>query len=177
MYYIRMLSKTSSLDKLATVDNIDELCADFITQEIKTSSNTLSFWHSESLEKGPLDQAISAALLAANKIESTQFIIIDSDALEAHDIHIDDNEPGETGYIGGEKLHSNLCELNYKKIGNLLQIYKSVCMDEQRTPKIKKSQVKEYIKEISSKNLLNTEKVKPELKLKLEKLLTTTVSS
>lgn len=172
-----MLSKTSSLDKLATIDSIEELCADFITQEMKTSSNTLSFWHSESLEREPLNQALSAALLASNKIESTQFIIIDSDSLEAYGIHIDDNEPGKTGYIGGENLHSNLCDLNYKKIGHLLQIYKSVCMDEQRTPKIKKSQVREYIIEINNKQRLNIEKVHPDLKPKLENLLNSTVAS
>lgn len=171
MYYIRMLSKPSALDKLANVSNIEELCADFLAQEMKTSSNTLSFWHSESLEKEPLDRAIIAALLASNKIETTQFIIIDSDSLNANDIQVDDYEPGKTAYIGGENLHSNLCDLNYKKIGSILQIYKSICMDEKLTPKIQKSQVKEYIKDAKMKNLINEEKAQDDLKPKLKKLL------
>lgn len=145
MYYIRKLSKPSSLFKLQALSNVNELYADFLGQDMRTSDNTLSVWRSETLDSQDIDKAINAALLASSQVNASQFVIIDSDALSIADIRTDDTQPGKTGYKGLEYLHTNLCDLTYEKIGKLIQIYLEICRDKTRTPKIEKETFKKVI--------------------------------
>lgn len=98
MYYVRKLSKPSSLFKLQALDNFQNIPADFLGQDLRTSANTLSVWRSESLNQEDINKAINAALLASSQVNTSQFLIIDSDALEQAGIRTDDTEPGITGY-------------------------------------------------------------------------------
>lgn len=145
MYYIRKLSKPSSLYKLKALININELSADFLGQDMRTSDNTLSVWRSKTLDGPDINRAITAALLASSQINASQFLVIDSDALSFAEIRTDDTQPGKTAYKGFENLHTNLCDLTYEKIGKLIQIYCDVCQDKTRTPKIEKEAFKKVI--------------------------------
>ena len=153
--YVRKLSKTSSLYKIKELDDVKNLCSDFLGQEMRTSENTLSVWRSATLEGEDLNDAITAALLASSQVTTSQFLIIDSDALRDADIQTDDSQLGKTAYIGFENLHTNLCDLTYEKIGRLLQIYLRACNDESRTPKIEKDVFKKIILETNAKGVLN----------------------
>ena len=106
MYYVRKLSKTSSLYKIKELDDVKNLCSDFLGQEMLTSENTLSVWRSATLEGEDLNDAITAALLASSQVTTSQFLIIDSDALRDADIQTDDSQLGKTAYIGFEKTHN-----------------------------------------------------------------------
>ncbi|MEQ2521574.1 hypothetical protein WMO24_14225 [Ruthenibacterium sp. CLA-JM-H11] len=171
MYYVRKLSKPSSLFKLRDTDNFRNIQADFLGQDLRTSSNTLSVWRSESLDKKDIDKAINAALLASSQVNASQFLIIDSDALEWAGIRTDDTEPGITAYSGLEGLHTNLCDLTYEKIGNLLQVYCKVCEDSQRTPKIDKERFKQIIIMANNENCLNVGVLQEHMQKEIQKVL------
>ena len=74
MYYVRKLSKTSSLYKIKELDDVKNLCSDFLGQEMRTSENTLSVWRSATLEGEDLNDAITAALLASSQVTTSQFL-------------------------------------------------------------------------------------------------------
>lgn len=174
MYYVRKLSKPSSLYKLKTLDDVKNLSADFLGQDLRTTENTLSVWRSETLEAGDLNQAINAALLASSQVNASQFLVIDSEALANVGIRTDDSQPGKTAYIGLEPLHTNLCDLTYEKIGQLLQIYCDICNDMQRTPKIEKARFKEIIIEADNQGKLNMAILSDHMKKEIQKVLSST---
>ena len=172
MYYVRKLSRPASLFKLRDLDNnFQNLQADFLGQDLRTSANTLSVWRSESLNQEDINRAINAALLASSQVNTSQFLIIDSDALKQAGIRTDDTQPGKTGYSGLEGLHTNLCDLTYEKIGRILQIYCKCCKDEQRTPKIDKKQFKQIIIRANEEQRLNMEALQEHMQKEIQQIL------
>lgn len=174
MYYIRKLSKPSSLFKLQALNNFQNTHADFLGQDLRTTANTLSVWRSESLDQKDISKAINAALLSSSQVNASQFIILDSDSLAQAGIGTDDSEPGKTAYSGLEGLHTNLCDLTYDKIGKLLQIYCGICKDTQRTPKIEKGQFKEIIITANEKGCLNMTALQEHMLKEVQQILAAT---
>ena len=171
MYYIRKLSKPSSLYKIKALTDVKDLCADFLGQELRTADNTLSVWRSETLDDAELNKAINAALLASSQINTSQFLIFNSSDLSNAGIQVDDTQPGKTAYIGCEHLHTNLCDLTYEKIGKLLEIYCKVANNSQLTPKIEKSMFKEIICEANKAGVLNMSALQEHMQKEVGNLL------
>ena len=167
MYYLRKMSKTSNLWKIKDSSSIEEIPADVLKQELGTSRNTLSFWKSDSLSD--LKDAILAILLSTTSIETSQFIILNDDILDRYGIKRDFNEKGITAYKGYEDLHVNLCELNYRKIGQMLSIIKEVSEEDSFLLKISRKDVKKYITEAKREGKIDEDNLRPELKVAIEK--------
>lgn len=161
MFYVRKLSKKSNLFKIRDV-SLEKVEADVLKQELGTSRNTLSFWKCDDMSQ--LSDTIKAIILSTTSIETSQFIIVDDELLNKYGITIDETELGVTGYKGFEKLHVNLCDLNYEKIGNVLNMIREVSFDKTRIPELKREQVKTYIIEVRKNGLLDEDAIRPELK-------------
>lgn len=167
MFYVRKLSKKSNLFKIKSSTSINSLDADILKQELGTTRNTLSFWKSDDLLN--LKNAMKAILLSTTSIETSQFIVINDKILDNYGIERDYTEKGITGYKGYENLHVNLCNLNYEKIGLILNIFKDISTNKQYTPELKKDDVKKYIIEVKKDGLLNEESINPSLKRDIDK--------
>lgn len=161
MFYIRKLSKKSNLFKIKSAESNVNVAADVLKQELGTNGNTLSFWRCDSLDT--TKDAIKAILLSTTSIENSQFIILDDELLDKYKIETDDTCEGVTGYKGFEKLHVDFCNLTYEKIGFILNMIREVCEKADRTPELKKEEVKRYIIEVKEAGLLNQNSVRPEL--------------
>lgn len=161
MFYIRKLSKKSNLFKIKTAKTNATIDADVLKQELGTRGNTLSFWRCDSLDA--TKDAMKAILLSTTSIETSQFIIVDDELLKKYDIETDDSEKGNTGYKGFEKLHIDFCNLTYEKIGFILDMIKEAASMTERTPELKKDDVKKYIIEVKDAGLLNQDNIRPEL--------------
>ncbi len=160
--YIRKLSKNSTIYKLQENEDVNNLDADILKQELATSGNTLSFWKCE--DEANIDDAVKAILLSTTSIESSRFIILDDDLLEKYGIDTDDKALGKTGYKGFENLHIDFCNLTYEKIGKILAMMKEVVHDKKRIPQIKKEEVKKIIQDVIDAGLLNWNEITPQLK-------------
>lgn len=167
MYYIRKLSKLTTIAKIKNSESINEVPADLLKQELPTSSNTLSFWKCESLEN--TKDAMKAILLSTTGIEKSQFIIFDDDMLDKCGIRRDTSEEGKTGYAGFSNLHVNFCDLTYGKIGQIILMIKDIHNKQELIPSLSKDQVKECIKEVCSAGLLDTAKVDEHLLADIQK--------
>lgn len=167
MYYIRKLSKKANLFKIQKSTSKANIDADVLKQELGTSSNTLSFWKCDSLDKK--EDTIKAILLSTTSIETSQFIIVDDELLQKYHIQIDDSHKGTTGYKGYETLHVDFCELTYEKIGMILDMIKEIADKKERTPELKRDDVKKYIMEIKNAGLLDENAIRPELKNAIDK--------
>lgn len=167
MYYVRKLSNTPNLAKLKLAENVGELGADILRQELGTTDNALSFWKCDSLER--LKDTIKAILLSTTGIKTSQFFILSDKVVDKYGLKMDDTQPGKTGYKGFERLHINMIELTYSKIGTVLQMLNEVFKDSNCTPKLEKEEVKAYILEVIKSDLLNTDGLQDPLKKDIDK--------
>lgn len=173
MFYIRKLSKKSNLFKIRDAASNSNIEADVLKQELGTTRNTLSFWRCEDITD--LKNAMKAILLSTTSIETSQFIIVNDEMLDKCGIERDYEEKGITGYSGYENLHVNLCNLDYGKIGAILNIIKEISEDKAYIPELKREDVKRYIIEVKRDGLLNEENIRPELKAAIDKYCPLTV--
>lgn len=161
MYYIRKLSKLSTLTKIRSVENIEDIPADLLKQELPTKDNKLSFWKCDSIDD--TKDAMKAILLATTKIEKSQFIILNEGMLDKIGVKRDCSQKGDTGYSGFENLHVDFCELTYGKIGQILRLMKEAGKKGELVPILEKDEVKAFIREVSKAGLLNTDQVNKDL--------------
>ena len=166
MVYIRKLSKKSNLFKIRDATLSSKIEADVLKQELGTTGNTLSFWKGEDITD--LKNPMKAILLSTTSIETSQFIVIDDEILDKYGIERDYKE-GITGYKGYKNLHVNLCNLDYEKIGIILNIIKEISQDKSHIPELKREDVKKYIIEVKRDGLLDEENIRPELKAAIDK--------
>ncbi len=167
MYYVRKLSNNPNLEKVKWTENIGELGADILKQELGTTENALSFWKCASLES--LKDTIKAILLSTTGIRTSQFFILTDEMVDKYGLKMDDTQPGKTGYKGFERLHINMIELTYSKIGTVLEMLKEVFKDSNNTPKLEKEEVKAYIMEVIQADLLNKDELQESLKKDIDK--------
>ena len=89
--------------------------------------------------------------------------------LDKYGIERNYEEKGITGYKGYENLHVNLCNLDYEKIGAILNIIKEISKNKTYIPELKREDVKRYIIEVKRDGLLDEENIRPELKAAIDK--------
>ena len=143
MYYIRKLTKTSTIDKIKSSHGISDIPAD-VLKEFNTQNNTLSFWKCNNLEEEKND-TLKAILFSLNKIDKYQFIIINEDLFEKYNLVIKDTK-GKTAYTEYINQHVDLINLTYAKIGDLLKVIKQIINDQDYLPYLNKDEVKSFIK-------------------------------
>ncbi len=169
MYYIRKLSNNPNLIKIKNSQNVNDLEADILRQEVGTTKNTLSFWKCDNLQN--LQTTITAILLSTTAIKKYQFYIIDDKILDKYKLQMDDSELGQTAYLGYENLHSNMINLNYGKIGNVLWMLHEVFQNDNLIVQVNKQTAKQYIEEASNKGLLNKDNLDEHLKNDIDKYI------
>ena len=153
MYYVRKFSKPTSVNKLRALSDVNDLESDFLSQELRTSGNTLSFWKCEGPEQ--LEDTVNTILLSTNKIETSQFIMIDESYLTESRIEIDHTKPGKTGYKNHADLHVDFCCLTYQKIGEIVGILKKVAASEDKMPKYERGKIKEILCRLHKDGLID----------------------
>lgn len=170
MYYVRKMSKPPNLYKIKETADISAIPADFLGQEMRTAGNTLSVWRCESTDECGRFDAIKAALFASSEIAATQFLILDSEMLEAAGIRTKDIE-GKTAYKGLSGLHVDLCDLTYEKVGVLLNLYHETSKMEDRIPKIEKEDFQKLALDAYKNDRLDEASMNEQLKKAIQKLV------
>ena len=153
MFFIRRLSKCSNLFKLKTSD-YRVISSDLLYQEMRTTNQTLSVWHFETIGSDEYDRALQAALLTGTSIENTQFLIISSDELTECGITYANNS-NPSGYIGMDDHHTDLCNLTIDDVCRLLSLFTRISKKEDRTPKIDKTEFIRIVKHLDERTLLD----------------------
>lgn len=167
MFYVRKLSNNPNLEKVKSIEDVGDLDADFLKQELGTTGNALSFWKCDSIEE--LKDTFKAILLSTTGIKTSQFFIISDEIINKYGFKMDDTQLGETGYRGFERLHVNMTDLTYSKVGTVIQMLNEVFKDSQNTPKLNRDEVKAYIMEVKQAGLLNEDALQDRLRKDIDK--------
>ena len=91
-------------------------------------------------------------------------MIVDDDLLSRYDIETDSSNPGLTGYLGFEGLHTDFCNLTYKKIGDVLGMVKDIIHISNYTYQLSRDEVKELIKAVYIDGKIDESKIQDHLK-------------
>lgn len=102
-----------------TIDSIpNDIPADAIS-DIRTQSNTLSFWKCGEASETDLDEiALALALANRDRVDKLEIIWIDQEKIRENGIHIALNS-GDTLVVDLKDLHRDLESLTYGKLGSI----------------------------------------------------------
>jgi hypothetical protein len=150
MYYIHKLSTPALETKLAS-QQLKSFNADFLHQEFKTNSNTLSFWSVNNLNNINKSDSVKAILLAQGQFSSAAFVVLDKNDIAKNNLEIIESI-GNTGYKGKSNLHRDLCNLKISTVFDLFEIYKDNVKKESYHFRITKSEMKKSILKLMKNN-------------------------
>lgn len=152
--------------------DINNLCADTITSELRTSRNTLSTWvvniGSDNL---PCVKEVVLALITGSKvakIESFDLVLIDTET--ANQFEFDGKELGDTGIEALKNKHYNICNINYKQLGEISSLFISQVKNE-KFCKISKKQIISIMKEAKSANIISLDNFNEQVRDEVARLI------
>ena len=140
--------------------------ADAITIDSKTQSNTLSLWKIDSRDE--LDDGVLAILLAQEKIETLDVILMEFDKVEKSDLVLKPTD-GRTPYISYRENHMDLVDMTYESLGT----YSEIMRDSFKSKMVRKYTLDELntlLKNRININNIDVDQLNPKMKNKLEAL-------
>ncbi|WP_124116125.1 hypothetical protein [Paenibacillus xylanexedens] len=126
-FLVRKVTKSKWPNSDADVD-IANVSADAVSSCLRTSQNKLSTWEIESLDK--IEDAVLALISNADRIENMDVITIEKDNIRGLGFILDEQTPGKTVVDDLKDTHIDICELNYKTIGEFAAVIVSAFKEE-----------------------------------------------
>lgn len=168
MYYLRKLERPSSLGRIRLADNLQEVCSDVLHLEFRSKENSLSFWFASSKEE--IKEVTLAIALSSSKIDHFRFVVFLDDLLDLSVIETTQTI-GKTGYRKFQNNHVDFKNLNYNKIGSLVNIYlKTVDTDATGEIELSKQEIILRVKNMETDELdfdgMNSEMIKEVKKIR-----------
>lgn len=112
-YLVRKINKKKNIDALRGDLKIDELTADMPTGELRTTNGTLSTWIVESLSE--LNEAVLAIAVTSSKVSKMDFLIIDTEILNNHNLEFKQTYAGRDIPIPGTRLQRRQGRTVYRR--------------------------------------------------------------
>lgn len=158
---IRKINKAKWFQVDILTDN--DVSADAVTNCLRTTKNTLSFWRIE--DEGDLDKAILAIASCLENFDTIDVVILEERSIEQYNISIVAS-PGDTPVTSLIDIHRELESLTFSKIGHI----KDNIIERIRKEKLKRytiSSLKKLIQSAIDTGLLRREDLKEAIRLKL----------
>ena len=116
MFLVRKVTRAKWDGKAVFADG--EIPADAITIDLKTTSNTLSFWRSPTSTASDLDEVALAIAANRDRAEKLQIVFIDLDEIQT-DEQVLENIAGDTPVTDMKPRHVDICRLDYVRLGKV----------------------------------------------------------
>lgn len=150
--------------------DINDIGADLITSDLRTTGNTLSLWRIESEEELLTAALALSASSKTSKIESVSVVWIPEELFINKGIRIDDSNVGDTVIFDLAETHRDICELTYKKLGDIAEIIMNEILKAGHYKRFSKSEIKAALSTAYSNNRIKEEKCDERLIEELKKL-------
>lgn len=124
MYFARKFSRAKWWPKDGVAD--DEIPADAVTADLRTTMNKLSVWRcergpdNEILEQGLLDAALALAT-AGDRIDRLDIVWFACEEVERSQLVCQDSD-GRTPVAALVRRHVDICELDYHRLGKVATV-------------------------------------------------------
>lgn len=140
----------------------DEVSADAVTADLRTSCNQLSFWKCDS---GELDDVreIALAIVAGSKdIESIDVVWVHTSDLQEDGLDWNVSE-GRTPVRDLSKHHVDVCSLDYGRLGKLAKHVREA-IDRSRCKRLTKKQLIQLVATAAASGRLQIEELQPKVR-------------
>ena len=167
---VRMFEKQKWSYSEKSFENHDVIPADTITSDLRTKSNTLSFWLIESIDE--LESIVLAIATSRNQLTRLDVLILDIDTFEENQLKII-NSP-DTGFSPVIELndkHFDLIELNYNKLGILSKIIIEFVENEEKSKRFNKQDITKIVYKGFLEKKFHLEELDLKLRNELEKVI------
>ena len=118
MFLARMVSR-AKWERKEWMSNGD-ISADAVTADLRTQNNTLSFWRCPKGADAEIDKVALAIATGRDKIDKVEIVLIDEKDLKNDGQMIEDSD-GNTPVENLVKLHVDVTQLNYDRLGKIAQ--------------------------------------------------------
>lgn len=142
--------------------SVERIPADALTIDLKTSSNTLSFWKADGEDSDGEDAAILAIIATLQRAETVHVAIIDERDLEHLDIR-ESPETATTAAVGFNRLHVDILELDDASVRTVAAVIAKYVYAEE-TRRITASKVKRLIREGVEGGIIDVERLPSSLR-------------
>lgn len=122
-YLVRKISR-SRYDKITHTENIQDVDADVVSNDLRTSKNCLSTWKADTAED--VENAILAIASTSDHLEKMAFLLFDETQLTENKLDFEGERDSSCPVEDLAALHTNIRFLSYKKIGDILCIVKQI---------------------------------------------------
>lgn len=119
-YLVRKISH-GRFQKICDAANVDNIEADVLSAELRTTDNELSTWVINN--DSEIDKAILAMASSSDHLQSMTFIMLDEDSVRARELIINE-KLGNCPIEDLANCHRNISNLSYKALGDVLKIIK-----------------------------------------------------
>ena len=122
-YLVRKISR-SRFHKITHTENIQDIDADIVSNDLRTSKNCLSTWKADTTED--IENAILAIASTSDHLETMSFLLFDEAQLAEKELDFEGERDSSCPVEDLANLHTNIRSLSYKKIGDVLCIVKQL---------------------------------------------------
>ena len=121
----------------------DEIPADAVTINLKSSSNRISFWSIEADSEGDINDVVLVLAAGRDKIQKVELAWVERDELQTYGITIRQSK-GRTDVADMVDRHYDLCQLDYTRLGKVAQLVSSSLQDE-RYKRVSEARVEQLL--------------------------------
>ena len=121
----------------------EEIAADAVTGDLRTQANSLSFWECGSGGPRDVEDVALAVAAAAERLDRVDLVLLATADLEADGQSLTRTE-GRTPVAELTKLHVDLRQLDYVRLGNVARLVATALASDQRR-RLTKSTVRKLL--------------------------------
>ena len=147
----------------------DEVGADAVTADLKTTANTLSFWRCESADPKHLETAVLALAASTERPDRLVFVFLDEQHVRTEGLATRDTQ-GDTPVVSLRGKHVDVERLDLTRLGKVAQMVANAARAE-TCHQVSKEQVIALVTRAVSEGLVGLEDLKEKMKLAVEQKL------
>lgn len=155
-YLVRKISIARWPDK--EFSKVDPITADAITEDLKTTSNEMSWWKVDSNEDA-IDIGVSYFSSLSKKQANIRLVLVPFEKIDKYFMIKNTPEHAITAIPKMKIKHYDVCDLNYKKLGLLAKFValSTSCKEQNHIVTVNKKYAIEKIKELNQNGEVDNE--------------------
>jgi len=164
---VRKLSKRRNADALRNSDNVDDLSADIVMQEFKTSKDTLSAWETA---KDSIDLGVLAIALSSEHFDTMDFILLDKECAENTGLFVKPTKADANPLAQASEIHRDFYRLRLQDFRRLALVYKDAASDDANVVRYTKTDLERIIRDALRNGWVDSNKANDRMRKVIESL-------
>lgn len=164
-----VLSRKFSRAKWESADGQqpEEIAADTITADLRTTENTLSFWRCASPTEEELRKTVLALAAAADRLDKIDIVWITESDVRAKGLHIQDS-PGQTPVVSLRDRHADVASLNLGRLTAVASLIAHAVANQQHK-RLTKREVIKIVAAAVREQILKIDDLSEEIRKEIQK--------